>query len=91
MLATYLIFFHILLTGTFFGETPDRRDYLQAAAVAGLGGLALAAPMLVIGLLRRQMAWKLGALLLGLIGLAIAGFDLFAAASAQPPRLVPPR
>ncbi|MBW3588276.1 MAG: hypothetical protein KY429_02530 [Actinobacteria bacterium] len=89
MLASYLVFFHILLTGPFLGE-PSRRSYLQAAAVAGFGGIALAAPMLVIGILRKQRSWKLAALFLVIIGLAIAGFDLFEAVST-PPRIVPPR
>lgn len=99
MLASYLVFFHILLTrpilfhilptGAVFAE-PDRGRYLQAAAVAGFGGIALAAPLLVIGILRKQTSWKIAALLFVIIGLAIAGFDLFAAVSAPPTR-VPPR
>ena len=99
MLASYLVFFHILLTrpilihilptGPVFAE-PDRGRYLQAAAVAGFGGIALAAPMIVIGFLRKETSWKLAGLLFVIIGMAIAGFDLFAAVSA-PPALVPPR
>jgi len=99
MLASYLVFFHILLTrpilihilptGPVFAE-PDRERYLQAAAVAGFGGIALAAPMLVVGILRQRRSWKIAAVVFVIIGLTVAGFDLFGAVSASP-TLVPPR
>lgn len=56
--------------------TAIEERYRSAAVVAAAGGIILAAPLYLIGILRRKKYWKLASLFVLGIGLIIAGKDL---------------